>query len=98
MRNIYFGDFRLLVIQHIKDIDGTSPDPYSVEWFLLSYLRRIVKVTTEPAMPGRVDSCIRAMIRFYLDNVDDKSDLGDRCARIYDEYRKTVRLSQEKES
>jgi hypothetical protein len=90
MAEIYFGDFRVVVINHIKEIDATGPESHSPEWFLLRYLRRIVKNTEPPSLPGRVESSVRALIRFYLDNIDEKSELGDRCLRIYEDYRKTV--------
>ena len=97
MRIIYFGDFRALVIRHIKQIDSTNPEKDSIEWFLLRYLRRIVKVTEPPAQPGRVEGAIRALVRFYLDNIDQKSDLGNTCATIYEHYRKVLRDNQAKD-
>jgi hypothetical protein len=35
------------------------------------------------------------MIRFYVDNIDEQSELGDRCQKIYAEYRRTLRVYQD---
>jgi len=95
MREIYFGDFREFVIQHYKEISARDPEFQSTEWFLLRYLKRIDKTTNPPAVPGQVESSMRGFIRFYVDMIDEKSELGERCVRIYEEYRKTLRISQE---
>jgi len=97
MRKIYFEDFRLLVIRHTKEIEAGTPESHSMEWFLLRYLRRIIKSVEEPASPGRVEGCLRSLVRFYVDNVEETSDTGRRCTEIYEAYRKTLRESQEKE-
>ena len=94
MRKIYFGDFRIYVVEHIRAIEAQSPEYQSTEWFLLKYLRKIEKNTNPPTATGRVEGCMRGLIRFYVDMIDENSDLGDRCIKIYTEYRKTLRFSQ----
>ena len=94
MREIYFGDFRSYVIQHIRHIDTIDYEIDSIEWFLLKYLRRVVASTESESGPGRVEGCMRSLVRFYVDNIDERSELGDQCMKIYDEYRKTLRHSQ----
>ena len=39
---------------------------------------------------------MRGFIRFYVDNIDEKSELADRCLKIYGQYRKTLREAQVK--
>jgi len=95
MGTIYFGDFRVYVIEHIKAIEEQEPEHQSVEWFLVRYLRKIEKNSNPPTSPGKVNGCMRGMIRFYVDMVDEDSELGDRCKKIYAEYRKTLRFSRE---
>ena len=95
MRKIYFGDFRVYVIEHIKAIEAQEPEHQSTEWFLLRYLRKIEKNSNLPTTPGKVEGCMRGLIRFYVDTIDENSELGDRCVKIYTEYRKTLRFSQE---
>lgn len=95
MRKIYFGDFRVYVIEHIKFIEAQDPEYQSTAWFLLRYLRNIEKNSNPPTTPGKVEGCMRGMIRFYVDMIDENSELGDRCVKIYTEYRKTLRFSQE---
>jgi len=94
MRQIYFGEFRIYVIEHIKAIEAQNPEYQSIEWFLLSYLRRLEKNSNPPTIPGKVEGSIRGMIRFYVDMIDEDSELGDRCKKIYARYRETLRYSQ----
>lgn len=95
MRNIYFGDFRNIILHHYKEIEAENPDYQSTEWFLLRYLRRIDKNITPPATPEKVENSMRGFIRFYVDRIDEKSPLAERCIKIYEEYRKTLRANQE---
>ena len=90
MREIYFGDFRAFVIQHIKQIEKLNYEADSIEWFLLRYLRQLVKSTEIADAPGRVEGTMRSLVRFYIDNIDQRSELGDQCMKIYEEYRKTL--------
>jgi hypothetical protein len=98
MRNIYFGDFRAMVVEYIKQIDNTHPDLQSTEWFLLRYLRHIVKVTEPPAEAGKVEGAVRSLVRFYVDNINEKTELGRICLNIYDEYRKVLREKQKQDA
>jgi hypothetical protein len=95
MRDIYFGEFRLIVIQHIKEIEADNPEYQSTEWYLIKYLKRIEKTANPPASPGRVENSVRALIRFYVDLIDDRSELGERCRQVNAEYRKALRREQE---
>jgi hypothetical protein len=97
MGNIYFEDFRLLVYRHAREIEKGGPEAHTMEWFLARYLRRIIKAAEEPASPNRIEGTLRSLIRFYVDNLDENSDLGRRCTDIYEAYRKTIRESREQE-
>ncbi len=95
MTLIYFGDFHAVVTQHINEIDAQNPDTQSTEWFLLKYLRRIEKNANQPASAVAMENSVRALIRFYVDSIDEHSPLGDRCIRIYQEYQKTMRTRKQ---
>lgn len=95
MREIYFGEFRKTVLFHYREIQAENPDYQSTEWFLLRYLKRIDKNTLPPTTPGKVENSMRGLMRFYVDMIEEKSSLGERCIKIYDEYRKTIRSNQE---
>ena len=97
MREIYFGDFRLVVIEQINAIKASGAESHSVEWFLLKYLTRIEKNALPPATPGRMENSVRAMVRFYVDMIDENSALGERCRLVYEEYRKALRNARENE-
>ena len=98
MKEIYFGHFRVTIVEHIRQIEDTRPLSHTSEWFLLRYLKRIVKNIDETASPGRIDGTVRSLVRFYVDNVEENSELGDRCTRIYNAYKKALREQQEKGS
>ncbi len=95
MREIYFGEFREIVVLHIKEIDVKNPEYQSTEWFLLQYLKRIEKNTIPPASSGKVENSMRALIRFYVDMIDERTELGERCRMINEAYRKTLKSGQE---
>ena len=95
MRQIYFGDFRVYVIEHIKAIEAQDPEYQSIEWFLLRYLRRLEKRSNPPTTPGKAEGSMRGLIRLYVDMIDEDSELGDRCKKVYAKYREALRVSQE---
>lgn len=94
MRQIYFGNFRSYVVEHIKQIEMIDYELDSVEWFLLKYLKKVVSSAEQENAAGKVEGSMRSLVRFYVDNIDERSELGDQCMKIYDEYRKTLRQSQ----
>lgn len=91
MRQIYFGDFRTYVTVHIKEIQNSDIEAYTTEWFLIRYLKKITKVSEGTKDYDHVEGQIRSLIRFYVDNIDEKSELGERCLKIHQEYRKLLR-------
>ena len=95
MREIYFGELRVYVIEHIREIEAGDPEYQSTEWYLLRYLKRIEKKTNPPTSPGQVENSIRALIRFYVDMIEEQSELGERCRMINEAYRKALRREQE---
>ncbi len=94
---LFFCDFRVLVQQHYHALAAQAPEAHSTHWFLLRYVRRIVRSCEQPAAPWRVESAIKSMLRFYVDNIDEQSEQGERCRQVYQAYKKTVRQSQEAE-
>ncbi len=98
MSEIYFDSLRIKVGEYINNIKKNSPEPYSIEWFLLKYLIRIEKISQAPSTAEQVEGSIRALVRFYVDNIEENSELGDICTRVYNEYRRILREHQEKRS
>lgn len=96
MREIYFGEFRVIVIQHIKEIEALDPASHTTEWFLLKYFKRIARNANPPTTRGSMENCMRGLIRFYIDNIEEKSPLGERCRSIHAAYVSTLRESKEK--
>lgn len=94
MRKIYFGDFQIYVKGHIKEIQKEEVEAYTLEWFLIRYLKKITKVTEGRKEYIYVEGPVRSLIRFYVDNIDENSELGERCKKIHNEYRKLLREKQ----
>lgn len=95
MGESYFGEFRLTVIRHIREIESAQPPSHTTAWFLLKYLRRIEQNANPPSTAGRMENCMRGMIRFYVDQIEERSELGERCRAIYDAYVQALRASRE---
>jgi len=95
MSEIYFGEFRVVLIQHIREVDAENPEYQSTEWYLLRYLQRVVKATEPPASSSRVENSIRGLVRFYVDMIEERSELGERCRMINEEYRKALRTHKD---
>lgn len=98
MSEIYFDYLRSLVNEYINDLKSREPESHSLEWFLLKYLRRIEKTSQTPAVPGQVEGAVRSLVRFYVDNIEENSELGDLCTRVYNAYHRVLREHQEKQS
>lgn len=98
MREIYFGEFRIIVLQHIKEIEALSPESHTTAWFLLRYLKRIARNANPPATRGSMESAMRGLIRFYVDNIEENSALGERCRFIYAAYVNTLRATQDEDA
>ncbi|MCG8325917.1 MAG: hypothetical protein MI673_10405 [Thiotrichales bacterium] len=96
MAEVYFGEFRLHVIEHRKALEDMVQETHTIAWFLLRYLKRIEKQANEPGGRYRMEGLMRGLIRFYVDNIDEHSELGERCQDIYAEYRKALKEQQEK--
>ena len=92
----YFADFRLFVLQQIKDIEHLQYESYSIEYFLIRYLKRVASCANPPSRQTEMDNAIRALTRFYVDNLEERSDLGERYQKIYSEYRKSLLRQQQK--
>ena len=98
MSEIYFDRLRSLVIEYIDVIKAHEPESHSIEWFLMKYLTKIEKVSQTPAIPGEVEGSIRSLVRFYVDNIEENTELGDICTRVYNEYHKVLKEYQEHQS
>lgn len=95
MKKIYFGDFHNYVVEHISDLEGPDLESYTTEWFLVRYLKKITKITIEGNLEyTRVEGSMRSLIRFYVDNVEDPSELAERCIKIHNKYRATILKQQ----
>jgi len=97
MREVYFGEFRLIVIEHIREIETLNPQSHTTEWFLLKYLKRIAHNANPPATRGRMENCMRGLIRYYVDNIEEKSLLGERCRSIHAAYVHALRIARDEE-
>lgn len=89
-RKIYFGDLRSVVVEHMQAIRQAEIEAYSTEWFLLKYLKRIAHLSNDIHRSHEVDGSIRSLMRFYVDNIEEQSELGHRCQHIHRQYRESL--------
>ena len=89
MKEVYYGDFRVVVVEHIRRIEVSDPEAYSTPWFLLKYLRRLERFTLETDAQHQVQSSVRSLLRFYLDQLQEASELGQVCNDIFEAYRRS---------
>ena len=95
MDKIYFGDFHEYVTGQINDIEHIDLESYTTEWFLIRYLKKITKLTIAGNLEHRsIEGPMRSLIRFYVDNIDENSELGERCIKIHNKYRATILKQQ----
>ena len=94
IKEVYYGDFRVVVVEHIRRITATEPESYTTAWFLLRYLRRIERYTVEPGYEHQVQSGLRSLLRFYVDQVEELSDLGNVCNQVFEAHRRSLRAPE----
>jgi hypothetical protein len=82
-----YGDLRRIVITHIRLIEAGNPEPQSIEWFLLRYLRRIVAGCEASASPHALENSMRALLSFYAGRIEQRSELAEYCIRIIEAHR-----------
>lgn len=90
----HFDEFRVLLVRHIRELDAGGHDSQSTEWYLLKYLRRVHRKTIVSTSPREVENTIRALIRFYLDGVDDGTPLAERVKDVLAAHRRSLRLER----
>ena len=89
-----FDEFRLVVAKHVKELTNAGLIDQSTDWYCLKYLRRVQRRINQSSSPRDVENTIRALIRFYLDSIDEKSPLGDRCQEVLYYHRRALRLEK----
>jgi hypothetical protein len=90
----HFDEFRLVVVRQIRELSRRRPADQSTEWYLLKYLRRIHAKVAVSTSPRDVENAVRALMRFYLDTVEDGSELEMRCKEVFKSHRRSLRLER----
>jgi hypothetical protein len=90
----HFDEFRLVVVRQIKELKALGPGAQTTEWYLLRYMQRIHAKVVVSNSPRDVENTIRALIRFYLDAVDEGSELEERCKEVLKFHRRSLRLER----
>jgi hypothetical protein len=90
----HFDEFRVVLVRHIKELTATRPEAQTTEWYLLKYMRRIHRKVNVSTSPREIENTIRALIRFYLDAIDDGSELDERCREVLKFHHRSLRLQR----
>ena len=86
-----FDEFRVVLVGHINELTAERPEEQSTAWYLLKYLRRIHREVVVSTSPRECESTIRALIRFYLEAIDEGSALESRCMEVLKFHRRFLR-------
>ncbi len=90
----HFDEFRVVLVRHIKELSALRPDAQTTEWYLLRYMRRIHAKVRVSTSPREVENTMRALIRFYLDAVEEGTELEQRCKELLKFHRRSMRLER----
>jgi hypothetical protein len=90
----HFDEFRVVLVRNIKALTAEHPDVQTTKWYLLKYLRRIHRKVVVSTSPREIENTIRALMRFYLDAIDEGSELETRCHEVLSGHRRALRLQQ----
>lgn len=91
----HFDEFRLVLVAQIRELTASQPDYQSTAWYLLKYFRRIHKKVGISTSAREVENTIRALIRFYVDKIDEGSELDERCKDVLRSHRRSLRLERQ---
>ena len=86
-----FDDFRDLVTHHVRELEAEDPAFQSTPWYFLRYLKRVSTTAAEASHAREVENSIRALIRFYVDSVDEKSPLQLRFEQVLEYHNRAMR-------
>jgi hypothetical protein len=90
----HFDEFRLVVATQIKELVALRPDADTTEWYLLKYFRRIHKKVIVSNSAREIENPMCALIRFYVDSIDEGSELEQRCKRVLQSHNRALRLDR----
>jgi hypothetical protein len=90
----HFDEFRIVVVEQIGELTALRPEAQTTEWYSLKCLRRVHKKVIVSTSPREVENTIRALIRFYLDAIDEGSELELRCKNVLQSHRCSLRLER----
>ena len=91
----HFDEFRLVLVAQIRELSALEPEHQTTVWYLLKYFRRIHKKVTVSTSARGVENTIRALIRFYVDKIDEGSELEERCKHVLRSHRRSLRLDRQ---
>jgi len=90
----HFDEFRVVVSKHIKELQAEQPETQTTAWYLLKYLRRVHNKTAVSTSPREVENTVNALLRFYLDAIDEDSHLDLRVKEVLKFHRRSLRLER----
>lgn len=87
-------EFRLVVVEQIRELTVLRPEAQTTEWDFLKYLRREHKKVIVSTSPREVDNTIPGLIGFYLDGMDEESESELRCKNVLQSHCRSLRLDR----
>ena len=84
-------EFRDQLRRHVRELEESELEPQSTEWFFLWYLYRLRKIALVERSPRACSSIMKGFLRFFVDSIDEHSELADRFREIYESHRHAMR-------
>jgi hypothetical protein len=87
-------EFRDLLRQHVRELEGAYPERYSQAWFFLRYVKRIRKRALANPSPRACSGLMRGLMRYFVDSIEEDSELATRFAQILECHRYALRTER----
>ena len=91
-----FVEFREIVTRHVTELEREYPERQGTTWYFLRYLQRVSRRAQAVESPVELESAVRALTRYYVDNIDEDSELAARFQDVLDAHRHALRSQHER--
>ena len=87
-------ELRELLQRHVRELERSYPERHTREWFFLRYVKRVHKRAHDDDTPRACLSAMRGLTRYYVDSIDEDSELGKRFEEILECHRYALRTER----
>ena len=84
-------EFRELLVRTVRELEDERFEANSPEWYFLRYVRRLRNTAEKQESAADCSPAMQGLTRYFVDSIDEKSDLGDRFREILECHRFALR-------